>query len=81
MRLVSMYDKAMKAFNPPIPVNGVGAFARLLSDELNKENPTEMFAKHPKDFSLFEVGSFDETTGKVVPVEPTFLLELESLVS
>ena len=47
---------------------------------VNASDKSETFAKHPADFQLFDVGSFDEATGRLIPIVPKLILELSSLV-
>lgn len=79
LRLVCMYDKAAQSFNSPISTAGIGQLARAIGEAVNSPDKTEVFAKHPNDFQLFEVGHFDEKTGEIVPCVPTFLLDISSL--
>jgi hypothetical protein len=74
-----MFDKAAKVFNSPISTAGIGALTRAISDVVNASEKSEIFAKHPNDFALYEIGIFDEATGVIKPCEPTFLLEISSL--
>lgn len=74
-----MFDKAGKVFNSPMSTAGIGALTRAIGDVVNSSEKSEIFAKHPDDFALYEIGIFDELTGKITPCDPTFLLEISSL--
>lgn len=70
MKLVmcAVRDSALDAFVRPFCVPAVGAAVRGFSDEVNRSE-SEM-NKHPSDYELFEVGSFDEDSGLVEAVVP-----------
>lgn len=80
-RIVSLFDKAAGTYSNPIVTGSIGALTRILSDEINRPEPKELFGQHPKDFDLYEIGIWDEATGKIEPVTPTFLVALSSLIS
>lgn len=63
MKLIifSVRDSALNAFLRPFYVPAVGAAVRGFSDEVNRKD-SEMF-KHPEDYELFEMGTFDEESG------------------
>lgn len=65
--VMSIRDNAVAAFNRPFFVQHVGMAVRSFKDEVNSaESP---MAKHPEDFLLFELGTFDEETGKMQNLE------------
>lgn len=69
MRLVAVAvrDSAVDAFMRPFFVPTTAFAIRSFGEEMkNKESP--MFA-HPEDYALFEVGSFDEESGRFENVD------------
>lgn len=60
-------DSAAAAFMRPFFVPTVGLALRSFQDEVNnKESPMH---QHPADYELFQVGTFDEDSGKLVALE------------
>lgn len=60
--VVSIHDSALAAFMQPFFVPTTGMAVRSFTDEVKRaESP--MF-RHRSDYILYEVGSFDEETGK-----------------
>ncbi|AXH74205.1 MAG: nonstructural protein [Microviridae sp.] len=57
----SIYDSKAEAFTAPFfqptPAMGIRTFGELCRD------PGSPFSKHPRDFELFKVGEFDDSTG------------------
>lgn len=64
MKLVvcSIRDSALDAFMRPFFVPTTAMAVRAFRDEVTRPD-TEMF-KHRSDYTLYEVASFDEVTGK-----------------
>lgn len=61
--MVSVRDSALDAFMRPFFVPTTGAAVRAFSDEVRRKD-SEMY-RHPADYVLFELGSFDEESGRV----------------
>lgn len=72
--LVCVRDSAAKAFARPFAVPSTGLAVRSFADEVNRVDPANPAANpmnaHPNDFELYEIGTFDEDTGKIAPCEP-----------
>lgn len=64
---MAIRDSAVDAFTRPFPVNHIGQAMRGFTDEVNRTD-SEM-NKHPSDYELFELGTFDEETGKFENLE------------
>ncbi len=66
--IVSVYDKAVGCFNNPISAMSRGEAMRSFGDEA--ANPQTPIAKHPEDFILFEIATFNPSSGEILPIEP-----------
>lgn len=68
--IVSVKDTAAQAFGRPVFVPAVPVAVRSFRDEVNRKDSSEDLAKHPEDFELYELGTFDDATGvvEVLPV-------------
>ena len=60
-------DRAIDSFGNPFAVVALGQATRSFSDEVR--NPESQISRHPDDYDLYHVGSFDTSTGKLVPRE------------
>ena len=71
-KIIAVRDRAVAAFNRPIFVNSIGQATRMFRDEINRDslqgNENIMF-QHPDDFDLYEMGEWDEETGKFSMLE------------
>ena len=46
---------------------------------MNRPDSKEDMAQHPEDFELYELGSFDDSTGKVEVIEPRLVARAKDL--
>lgn len=59
-------DTKAEAFTrPPFFAPNKGVVGRAFSGMVN--DPSTEIGKYPADFTLFEIGEFDETTGVLIP--------------
>jgi hypothetical protein len=63
--IVSVRDRAADAFGRPFVVPSVGMALRSFSDEINRDAADNQMFHHSDDFDLYELGTFDESTGKL----------------
>lgn len=62
LKIFAVYDTAVAAYMQPFFMQSKGAAIRGWLDAA--EDPKTQFNKHPGDFTLFELGEYDEETGK-----------------
>lgn len=60
--VVSVYDRALDAFGQPWFVPAIGGAIRAFGDEVNRSDSA--MKGHADDYDLFQLGTFDEDTGK-----------------
>lgn len=61
-KIVALRDRAADVFSVPQFVPSIGAAVRSFGDAINSKSE-EALCKHPEDFDLFELGSFDDNEG------------------
>jgi hypothetical protein len=57
----AIYDQAAKAYMSPFSFQSPGQAIRAFTDLANDQNTN--VGKHPEDYSLFQIGSFDDEKG------------------
>jgi hypothetical protein len=72
--IVAVKDTAAQAFGRPIFVPAIPVALRSFRDEVNRKDSTEDLARHPEDFELYELGSFDDSTGVIELTNPPRLV-------
>lgn len=68
LAMFSIYDDKAKAYISPFFLPSVAVAIRAFGDAVN--DPATAFYKHPADYTLFCIGSFDDATGKVEREQP-----------
>ena len=67
LKVCAVKDSAADAFGRPFFVPTIGLAMRSFIDEVNnRESP---FHAHPDDYTLYEIGEFDDNTGALVSFE------------
>lgn len=63
--IVSIKDRAADAFMRPwfVPTSGIAI--RSFIDEVNRDQSDNQLFHHPDDFDLYEIGVFDDSTGRI----------------
>lgn len=64
-KIFSVFDEKAKAFLPPFFLPEKAMAVRVFSDCANDVN--HQFGKHPEDYTLFELGNFDGSSGQLTP--------------
>lgn len=67
LKIFSVYDSKVEAYLPPHTLRSTGEALRVFAELSN--NPEVEFCKHPGDYTLFELGEWDETTGLIALYE------------
>lgn len=77
--IISVKDTAAQAFTRPIFVPAIPVALRSFRDEVNRVDSTDDLARHPDDFELYEIGSFDDATGIIEVIEPRLVARAKDL--
>lgn len=73
--LLAVKDRKAGVFTAPQCVVRLEAGLRSFSDEVNNpRNGENMWFRHPEDFELYHVGSFDDQVGRLLPLTDPVLL-------
>lgn len=63
LKLFSLYDSAVEAYNTPMFLRSRGEAIRSLQAAVNE--PGNNISKWPAQFTLFEIGSYDDSSGRI----------------
>lgn len=61
-KIFSVFDEKAAAYLPPFYLPTTPMAVRSFADCVN--DPGHAFGKHPQDFTLFELGSFDDSSAE-----------------
>lgn len=77
----SIFDSKLATFSQPFFDLTDASAIRNFSDAIaDGSNPNNQWHKHPEDFSLFVVGSFDDEKGELLAVVPRSLITASATV-
>jgi hypothetical protein len=62
--IIAVHDQASKAYGQPIFAPAIGVAIRSFTDEVNNNHEHNQMYKHPSDFTLFDLGLYDDNTGE-----------------
>lgn len=62
-RMFVVYDSKVEAYNTPFHCRTVGEAIR--SFEAAVQDPQSNFARWPADYTLFEIGEYDDSTAQI----------------
>lgn len=68
LKAFCVYDSKSLSYGAPMFINSVGAALRSFGDVANDES--SVICKYASDFVLYEIGEFDDDTGKLVGWDP-----------
>lgn len=68
--LASIHDRSVDAFQPIACVRAKGEAIRHFQDAVNNDQQPGPLYKHPDDFDLYIIGTFDDTDGSIKPQKP-----------
>ena len=57
-KIFTVYDDKAECYMSPFTMQSTGAATRAFEDTVNDSNSA--FNKHPSDYTLFEIGTFDD---------------------
>lgn len=60
-KVFSIFDEKAEAYLNPFYLDTTGLAIRAITDCVN--DPNHQFARHPADYTLFQLGEWDDTTG------------------
>lgn len=67
LQVFAVKDRALEAHMTPWFAQTTGQAIRMFSDEIN--NPQSPMNKHPDDYDLWHLGSWDDKTGNFTQIE------------
>lgn len=72
--ICSVRDSKSDAFGRPFFTASVGLAIRSFDDEVNRAAEENIMFHHPEDFTLYELGQFDDFDGSFITMKTPKLL-------
>lgn len=79
LNIYAIYDTASGAYMRPFFVHSDGQAIRAFSDIATDANHD--IGKHPEDYTLYRIGTYDDQNGKLHPEDPSSLATAMALVA
>lgn len=74
--IVAVKDRAADAYMRPFFVPTANMAIRSFMDEVNRKSEDNQLFHHPEDFDLYELGVFDDNSGRIESYDDMKLLML-----
>ncbi|AXL15165.1 nonstructural protein [Microviridae sp.] len=75
-------DSKADVFNRPIFMQSVGVMIRSFQDEVNRAADDNQMFKHPGDFAIYELGSYDDVTAVMeMHEQPKLLVQADQCIN
>jgi len=78
IKIFAIYDYKLVAYNRPFFLQSEGVAIRAFQDEIN--NKESELSKHPSDYDLYMIGTWEEYSGMITPQEPVLIATGLSLI-
>lgn len=72
--IFGVFDSAIQSYGRPIFAHTNGQASRSFTDEVNRAADDNQYFKHPEDFELHLLGSFDDANGALESFVPSCIL-------
>jgi len=72
LNMYTIYDEGAKAYATPFFLHNDAVALRAFADNINGDGNSNL-SKHPDQFTLFCVGTFDDSNGLITAVPPRTL--------
>lgn len=74
LQVFAVRDSATGSFGSPMFLVSDGHAMRVFGDEVNRVADDNMLARHPGDFELYKLTTFDTSSGRFAPVDDPAVL-------
>ena len=71
LKAFAIYDEKSESYSPPFFQQATGLATRMFQDLAN-DNQSRI-SKHPTDFTLYQIGTFDDHSAVLTSDQPVFL--------
>jgi hypothetical protein len=68
VKMFTVFDSKAEAYLPPFFLNSTGLACRSFTETSN--DPNSSICKYAADYTLFEIGTFDDQKGAITQIEP-----------
>lgn len=77
--MLAMKDTKVGIYLQPFAAVRVSSAVRDIGDLVKDPQGSLPWQRHPEDFDLYQVGTFDDDTGEIEKETPSFIVHLTTL--
>lgn len=77
--ICAVRDRAADAFMRPFAIPSAAMAVRTFRDEVNRADQSNEMYRHPEDYDLYEIGSFDDSSGVITSVPARVLVRAQDI--
>lgn len=81
LNVYAVYDAKMQLFGIPFFQAKDNVAIRDFGDAVNDKSPNNMWNKHPEDYSLFRIGTYENENGILLSELPLSLITASALMA
>lgn len=78
--VISIRDSKSNVFGRPFYAQTVGSAIRTFDDEVNRRAEDNILNRHPQDFQLFQIATWNDATGSFEVMTPKLLVDGNSVI-
>lgn len=78
LEVFALYDVKAAAFSAPFVAPTIGA-AKRLAHAVGSDQETSV-GRYPDDYTLMHLGEYDDTTGRIAPINPLAICTVAALL-
>lgn len=80
--IFTIYDRAASIYGTPFYSHNKQTALRSVAAEINRDDPSSTLASSPADFDLYELGEYDQDTGRFETFDtPQFVFSCTQLLA
>lgn len=77
LKMFSIYDLVTNVYQPPMFAHNAGDCMRIVQNHMRQDNN---LSRYPDNFVLFDVGTFDDSTGVITSEKPVQVVPISEIV-
>lgn len=79
MGVFALFDSKAGSYGMPFFTHNRGSAIRGIKAQISQDS-SSMLAKYPEDFSLFDLGIYDEVEGRISGTSPVFIIDVSDIL-
>ena len=78
--MYTIFDSEAQIYQLPFYEINDGTAIRKLQQFATK-SPEDVMVRYPEQFTLFHIGTYDDSTGSLHPVDPSVIMQMDKIIT